>query len=68
LLGLSCCNALQYLALQTSTLLNVTLVAASGLVWMLGIGALFFQAPCAAHLVGQKGLISCFAKFTPLIY
>ena len=45
LLGVGCYNALQYLALQTSTPLNVTLVAASGPVWMLGIGALFFQAP-----------------------
>ncbi len=45
LLGVGCYNALQYLALQTSTPLNVTLVAASSPVWMLAIGALFFQAP-----------------------
>ena len=45
LLGVGCYNALQYLALQTSTPLNVTLVAASGPFWMLVIGALFFQAP-----------------------
>jgi len=45
LLGVGCYNALQYLALQTSTPLNVTLVAASGPFWMLIIGALFFQAP-----------------------
>lgn len=42
LLGVGCYNALQYLALKTSTALNVTLVAASAPVWMLGIGALFF--------------------------
>ncbi len=42
LLGVGCYNALQYLALQTSTPLNVTLVAASSPVWMLGIGAVFF--------------------------
>ncbi|MDB5872577.1 MAG: putative transporter [Ramlibacter sp.] len=42
LLGVGCYNALQYLALKTSTPLNVTLVAASTPVWMLGIGALFF--------------------------
>lgn len=42
LLGVGCYNALQYLALKTSTPLNVTLVAASSPVWMLGIGALFF--------------------------
>jgi len=45
LLGVGCYNALQYLALQTSTPLNVTLVAASGPFWMLIIGALFFKAP-----------------------
>jgi drug/metabolite transporter (DMT)-like permease len=42
LLGVGAYNALQYLALKTSTPLNVTLVAASTPVWMLGIGALFF--------------------------
>jgi drug/metabolite transporter (DMT)-like permease len=42
LLGVGCYNALQYLALKTSTPLNVTLVAASSPVWMLGIGWLFF--------------------------
>src|SRR5687767_11974726 len=43
LLGVGCYNALQYLALKTSTPLNVTLVAASAPVFMLGIGALFFK-------------------------
>jgi drug/metabolite transporter (DMT)-like permease len=43
LLGVGCYNALQYLALKTSTALNVTLVAASAPVWMLGVGALFFE-------------------------
>ncbi|MBC7610014.1 MAG: DMT family transporter [Polaromonas sp.] len=42
LLGVGCYNALQYLALKTSTPLNVTLVAASIPVWMLAVGALFF--------------------------
>jgi drug/metabolite transporter (DMT)-like permease len=42
LLGVGCYNALQYLALKTSTPLNVTLVAASVPVWMLGIGWLCF--------------------------
>jgi drug/metabolite transporter (DMT)-like permease len=42
LLGVGCYNALQYLALQTSTALNVTLVAASMPAWMLALGALFF--------------------------
>lgn len=38
LLGVGCYNALQYLALQTSTPINVTLVAASTPVFMLGVG------------------------------
>lgn len=37
-------NALQYLALHTSTPINVTLVASSTPVWMLLIGRLFFRA------------------------
>ena len=45
LLGIGMYNALQYLALQTSTPINVTLVAASMPVWMLLIGYLFFNAP-----------------------
>jgi drug/metabolite transporter (DMT)-like permease len=42
LLGVGCYNALQYLALETSTPVNVTLVAASMPIWMLFVGALFF--------------------------
>jgi drug/metabolite transporter (DMT)-like permease len=42
LLGVGCYNALQYLALQTSTPLNVTLVASSTPLWMLALGTLFF--------------------------
>lgn len=49
LLGVGCYNALQYLALKTSTPLNVTLVAASSPVFMLGIGRLFFAQPVAAR-------------------
>jgi drug/metabolite transporter (DMT)-like permease len=37
-------NALQYLALHTSSPINVTLVASSGPVWMLLVGRLFFGA------------------------
>jgi drug/metabolite transporter (DMT)-like permease len=44
LLGVGAYNALQYLALQTSTPLNVTLVASSMPLWMLTFGALFFGA------------------------
>ncbi|MGH6626789.1 MAG: DMT family transporter [Burkholderiaceae bacterium] len=42
LLGVGCYNALQYLALKTSTPINVTLVGASTPVWMLGTGWLCF--------------------------
>jgi len=43
LLGVGCYNSLQYLALQTSTPINVTLVASSTPVFMLAMGALFFK-------------------------
>ena len=43
--GVGCYNPLQYLALRTSTPLNVTLVASSMPLWMLVVGALFFHAP-----------------------
>ena len=43
LLGVGLYNALQYLALRTSTPINVTLVAASMPFWMLATGTLFFQ-------------------------
>ena len=52
LLGVGCYNALQYLALKTSTPLNVTLVASSIPLWMLATGALFFGAP-----VGRRQLV-----------
>ena len=42
LLGVGCYNALQYLAVKTSTPLNVTLVGSSIPVFMLVLGALFF--------------------------
>jgi drug/metabolite transporter (DMT)-like permease len=55
LLGVGLYNALQYLALQTSTPINVTLVAASMPVWMLIVGALFFGA--RAQLVQVMGAV-----------
>lgn len=42
LLGIGCYNALQYLALKTSTPINVTLVGSSIPAFMLGMGAVFF--------------------------
>ena len=44
LLGVGLYNSLQYLALQSSTPINVTLVAAGVPVWMLLTGGLFFSA------------------------
>lgn len=55
LLGVGAYNALQYQALQTSTPINVTLIASSTPLWMLLIGALFHgervRAPQAAGAV-----------------
>lgn len=59
-LGVGCYNSLQYLALTTSTPLNVTLIAASSPLWMMSIGALFYRvrphgrewAGAAASLAG----------------
>ncbi|ADU35573.1 drug/metabolite transporter (DMT)-like permease [Variovorax boronicumulans] len=44
LLGIGLYNAFQYLALQTSTPINVTLVGSSLPLWMLAVGMLFFGA------------------------
>ena len=53
LLGVGTYNALQYLALVTSTPINVTLIAASMPVWMLAIGALFYGVhPTRRQLAG----------------
>lgn len=42
LLGVGCYNAFQYVALKTSTPMNVTLVASSMPVWMLLLGRIFY--------------------------
>ncbi|MFT4192980.1 MAG: DMT family transporter [Comamonas sp.] len=42
LLGVGCYNAFQYLALETTQPVNVTLVASSVPIWMLGAGRLFY--------------------------
>ncbi|MEZ5701980.1 MAG: DMT family transporter [Burkholderiaceae bacterium] len=42
LLGVGLYNALQYMALKTSTPINVTLVASATPIWMLLLGRLFF--------------------------
>jgi drug/metabolite transporter (DMT)-like permease len=45
LLGVGCYNSLQYLALQTSTAVNATLIGASGPIMTLLVGAVWFSAP-----------------------
>lgn len=57
LLGVGLYNALQYLALQSSTPINVTLVASSMPVWMLAIGWLFFGAK-VSHKQALGALLS----------
>jgi drug/metabolite transporter (DMT)-like permease len=56
LLGVGLYNSLQYLALQTSTPINVTLVAAGLPVWMLLIGALFFGVPARPRQLAGAAL------------
>ena len=51
LLGIGLYNALQYLALQTSTPINVTLVASGMPVWMMLTGWLFFGASVSRRQV-----------------
>jgi drug/metabolite transporter (DMT)-like permease len=53
LLGVGSYNALQYLALQTSTPINVTLIASSAPLWMLAVGALRYGVqPTRRELAG----------------
>jgi drug/metabolite transporter (DMT)-like permease len=53
LVGVGSYNALQYMAVQTSTPINITLIAASLPVWMLAIGAVFHDVrPRAPQLLG----------------
>ena len=56
LLGVGCYNALQYLALQTSTPINVTLVVASMPLFMLVVGRLGFGAAITRPAVLGAGL------------
>jgi drug/metabolite transporter (DMT)-like permease len=53
LFGVGSYNVLLYLALQTSTAINVTLIGASMPIWMLFIGAVFYQVkPSILQLIG----------------
>jgi drug/metabolite transporter (DMT)-like permease len=66
LLGVGCYNSLQYLALQTSTAVNATLIGASGPIITLLVGAAFFSSPvvrrqwvgAAVSLVGVLWVIA----------
>lgn len=51
-LGVGTYNALQYLALQTSSPLNVTLIGASIPVWMMLVGAVCFGQPISRRQWG----------------
>ena len=67
LLGIGMYNALQYLALQSSTPINVTLVASGMPVWMLLTGALFFGVPLqrrqvAGALLSMAGVLLVLAR------
>ena len=53
LFGVGSYNALLYIALETSTAINVTLIGASMPIWMLLIGAVFYQTKAnVLQLVG----------------
>lgn len=56
LLGVGLYNALQYMALKTSTPLNVTLVASSTPVWMLLLGSLFYGVSISRRAALGAGL------------
>jgi drug/metabolite transporter (DMT)-like permease len=51
LLGIGMYNSLQYLALQSSTPINVTLVASGMPVWMMLVGRLFYGMPVRTRQV-----------------
>ena len=47
-LGVGCYNSFQYIALHTSSALNVTLIGSSGPVFILAVGALVWREPVRA--------------------
>ncbi len=58
-LGVGTYNALQYLALVTSTPINVTLIAASTPVWMLAVGALAFgEHPSPTPVARRRAVVA----------
>ena len=66
-LGVGCYNSLQYLALQTSTAVNATLIGASAPVINLMIGAAFFATPVVrgqwiGAALSMMGVLIVFAR------
>lgn len=59
LAGMFSYNSFQYLALNTSTPINVTLVASIMPFWMLLAGRLFFNVPIKAHSLIAVGFTLC---------
>lgn len=69
-LGVGMYNALQYLALVSSTPINVTLIAASMPVWMLAVGAMFYgvrprRPQLAGALLSLAGVALVIARGDP---
>ncbi len=72
LLGVGCYNALLYLALNTSTPINVTLVGASTPIWMLLIGRIFYgvaisRRQIAGAALSVVGVILVLSRGQPLL-
>ncbi|HQR20487.1 MAG TPA: DMT family transporter [Burkholderiaceae bacterium] len=70
-LGVGCYNSLQYLALQTSTAVNATLIAAAGPIVTLLVGAAFFGSPVRrpqwiGAALSMAGVLLVIARGDPL--
>jgi len=70
LLGVGTYNSLQYLALVTTTPINVTLIAASSPVWMMLVGALVYEEhptrrQVAGALLSLAGVLLVIARGDP---
>ena len=71
LIGVGAYNGLQYVALRTSTPVNVTLIASSLPLWSMIVGALFYRVhPTRPQLVGAvlslAGVLTVLARGDPL--
>jgi drug/metabolite transporter (DMT)-like permease len=69
LLGIGCYNAFQYLALESSSPLNVTLIAASSALWMLVVGLVGFRVrptwrQAAGALLSVTGVLFVLSRGT----